>query len=121
MGEKYLWQIMELMLLSKQKILCFVHFVELGSDSIEHLMSFVLPEMGDIESLVVLELFKRSGRATMKSFPQSEHKEMLHIPRSAPFAGCESVRGRAGRGERAVGSGQKAFPVLDAHSEGCHV
>lgn len=88
MGEKYLWQIMELMLLSKQKILCFVHFVELGSDSIEHLMSFVLPVMRDTGSLVVLELFKRSGRATMKSFPQSEHKEMLHIPRCAPFAVC---------------------------------
>lgn len=35
-------------------------------------------------------------------------------------AGCESVRGRAGRGERAGGSGQKVFPVLDAHSKGCH-
>lgn len=63
-------------------------------DSIEDLMSFFLPNVGDIESLVILELFKRSGRATMKSFPGSEHKEMLHIPGFAPFppAGCESKR-----------------------------
>lgn len=67
MGEKYLWQIMELMFLSKQKILCFVHFVEFGSDSIELLMSFVLPEMGDIESLVVLELFWKGNNEIFSS------------------------------------------------------
>lgn len=43
-------------------------------DSIENLMSLVLPNVGDIGSLVILELFKPSGRATMKYFPHSEHE-----------------------------------------------
>lgn len=91
--------------------------------SIENLMSLVLPKVGDIWSLVILELFKRSGRAAMNSSPGSEHEEMLHIPRFAPFSTCGlwiracARTGRAARG----GSGQKVFPALDAHSQGCHV
>lgn len=117
MGKKYLWQIMELKFLSKQKSLYFEHLVELVNDSVEHLMSFVLPNTGGTGSLVILELIKRSGRATMKLFLGLNTRRCFTSRGLLPLqsSGCESVRVHTQRGE---GSGQKVFPALDEHSKG---